>query len=128
MAKTYEAMLEPKKFTAKDGTVYHVGHIPCFYAQRMLMESGDALTSFNLSKIPQSVLLDLLANVAIECENGNKIVLADENTIETLLGTKTKTLIEIELKVIEENFGFFLDGSLREVFQPLMDRIAKTLS
>lgn len=128
MAKNYESMIEPKKFTAKDGTVYHVGHIPCFYAQRMLMESGDALTSFNISKIPQSVLLELLSNVAVECENGNRIVLENETVIETILGTKVKTLIEIELKVIEENFGFFLDGSLREVFQPLMDRITKALS
>jgi hypothetical protein len=119
MNKRYEELIEPKKFKA--GSVeYHVGKIPAFYAQRILLKSGAALKDFALDKIPEDVILDILSNVAVINDNGEPVVLDDIDVINVLLGDKTKELIEIELKAVEVNFGFFFDGSLREIFEPLM--------
>jgi hypothetical protein len=119
MNKRYEELIETKKFKA--GNVeYHVGKIPAFYAQRILLKSGAALRDFALDKIPEDVILDILSNVAVINDNGEPVVLDDIDVINILLGDKTKELIEIELKAVEVNFGFFFDGSLREIFDPLM--------
>lgn len=127
MNKRYEELIEPKKF--KSGNVeYHVGKIPAFYAQRILLKSGAALRDFALDKIPEDVILDILSNVAVINDNGEPVVLDDIDVINILLGDKTKELIEIELKAVEVNFGFFFDGSLREIFDPLMKIIMEATS
>jgi hypothetical protein len=122
MNKRYEELIEPKKFKA--GSIeYHVGKIPAFYAQRILLKSGSALKDFDLNKIPEDVILEILSHVAIINDNGEPVVLDNIDIINILLGSKTKELIEIELKAVEVNFGFFFDGSLRGIFDPLMKMV-----
>jgi hypothetical protein len=43
--------------------------------------------------------------------------------VNLLLGHNTKALIAIEMRAITENFGFFLDGDLREIFEPIVRRM-----
>ena len=78
MAKKFESLTEPKKFKYNDLT-YHVGKIPVFYAQRILLASGDALKDLNLSLVPESVILELLSYVAVENENGTTASLKFKN-------------------------------------------------
>lgn len=120
MAKKFEELIEPKKFTTGD-IEYHVGKIPAFYAQRILLKAGAALKDFDLAKLPEDVILEILSHVAIINSNGSPVILDDIDVINVLLGSNTDALIEIELKAIEENFRFFFDGSLREAFKPLME-------
>lgn len=119
MAKVFEQLIEPKKFMAGD-IEYHVGKIPAFYAQRILLKAGSALKDFDIARLPEDVITDILSYVAVVNTNGNPVVLDDIDVVNVLLGSKTKELIEIELKAIEVNFDFFFDGSLRTVFEPLM--------
>ena len=57
-------------------------------------------------------------------ENGVKVVLDDIDVINQLV-SDPKSLIALEIEEVKENFGFFFDGSLREVFQPLVDLITQ---
>lgn len=119
MAKVYEQLIEPIKFKTGD-IEYHVGKIPAFYAQRILLKAGGVIKDFNFAELPEDVLLELLSYVAIVNDSGVPIVLDGEEIINVLLGSKTKELIEIELKVVEVNFDFFFNGSLQKTFEPLI--------
>lgn len=123
MAKDYSSLIEPKKFKYKDSS-YHIGKIPVFYAQRLLLAAGDSLKELDLSLLPEAVILELLSYCAVDNENGVPVVL-DNIDIINMMVTDPKMLMTIELKVVEENFGFFFDGSLREVFLPIIDMISK---
>lgn len=118
----FEELKEPKKFTI--GNVeYYIAKIPAYYAQRLLIRSGEALKSFDVSKIPDDVLKELLSYTAVVNSKGDPIVLEDIETVNLLLGGDTKSLIAIEMQAIQENFGFFLDGGLREIFDPIVKRM-----
>lgn len=118
----FEELREPKKFTI--GNVeYYIAKIPAYYAQRLLIKSGEALKSFDVSKIPDDVLKELLSYTAVVNSKGDPIVLEDIETVNLLLGGDTKSLIAIEMQAIQENFGFFLDGGLREIFDPIVKRM-----
>ena len=118
MAKIFDKFKDPKSVTIGSLTAY-VSKIPAFYAQRILLALGESLVDLDVSKIPEPVLLDLLSYTAIETEKGAKIVLEDVAIINELI-QDPKDLIELELRVLEYNFSFFFDGSLRKVFEPLL--------
>lgn len=124
MAKIFDKFKDPKSVTIGSLTAY-VSKIPAFYAQRILLALGESLINLDASKIPEPVLLDLLSYTAIEREDGSKMVLEDIGIINELI-QDPKDLIELELKVLEYNFGFFFDGSLRKVFDPLIDLLKQS--
>ena len=121
MAKEFDKLLEPEKFKYNDMEFY-VAKIPVFYAQRLLLASGEALKELDVSKLPESVILELLSYTAVVNPQGNPVVLDNIDIINLLVKTPS-ALLAIEEKVIEVNFGFFFDGSLHEVFQPLVELI-----
>lgn len=121
--KTFEDLKDPEQF--KTGNIeYAVGKIPAFYAQRIMLASGEALGSLDVSKIPEPALLELLSYCAVKNPSGDYVVLDDVDVL-NLLVPSPKDLIAIELKAVEYNFGFFFDGSLREVFTPMVELIKK---
>ena len=122
--KTFEQLLNPKEIKIGKKT-YYTSTIPAFFAQRIMLAAGPALGDLDVSKLPESVILDILSYCAVVNENGVGIVLDDIDIINMSFDKPTH-LIELEMKEIEENFGFFFDGSLREVFRPLMELIKKS--
>ena len=118
----FEELIEPKKFNI-DNIEYYVGKIPAFYAQRILLKSGDALREFDMTKLPEEVITNILSYTAVVNGYGEPITLENLETVNLLLGHNTKALIAIEMQAITENFGFFLDGDLREIFEPIMKRM-----
>ena len=121
--KTFEQLKEPKE--CKTGNVeYAVSKIPAFFAQRIILAAGDALSNLDPTKIPESALLELLSYCAVKNPGGEYKVLDDVDVL-NLLVPNPKDLIAIELQAVEYNFGFFFDGSLREVFAPMVELIKK---
>ncbi len=118
----FEELIDPKKFNIDD-IEYYVGKIPAFYAQRILLKSGDALKDFDMTKLPEEVITDILKYTAVVNGHGEPITLDNLETVNLLLGHNTKALIAIEMRAITENFGFFLDGDLREIFEPIVRRM-----
>ena len=102
--------------------VFYVSTIPAFYAQRILLAAGPALADLDLSKLPEWVLLEILSYCAFQNENGVPVML-DGIDMVNMCVPDPRDLIALELKAVEENFGFFFDGSLRELFQPLLEKI-----
>lgn len=121
MAKKFEQLIKPVEFKIGSKKFY-TSTIPAFYAQRIMLNAGEALANLDVSKIPESTILEILSYSAFENENGIPVVLDGIEIINQCVESP-KELIELEMKVIEENFGFFFDGSLREVFQPLLKLI-----
>lgn len=119
MAKVFEKLKDPKEVKIGNLTCY-VSKIPAFYAQRILLASGSALTTLDMTKLPESVILELLSYTAVENANGGKVVLDGIEMIDVMV-QNPRDLIELELKAVEYNFSFFFDGSLREVFDPLVE-------
>lgn len=122
MAKVFEKLKDPKEEKIGDLTCY-VSKIPAFYAQRILLAGGEALTTLDMTKMPESVILELLSYTAVENANGGKVVLDGIEMVNVMI-ENPKDLIALELKLVEYNFGFFFDGSLREVFDPLAELIS----
>lgn len=118
----FEELIDPKKFNIDD-VEYYVGKIPAFYAQRILLRSGDALKEFDMTKLPEDVITDILSYTAIVNGHGEPVILDCPEMVNFLLGNNTKALIAIEMRAITENFGFFLDGDLREIFEPIVKRM-----
>ena len=124
MAKIFDKLKDPKKVSIGGLTCY-VSKIPAFYAQRIMLAAGESLASLDVSKVPESVILELLSYTAVENSNGNPIVLDEVEVINEMI-EDPKDLIELELRVLEYNFGFFFDGSLRKVFDPLIDLLKQS--
>lgn len=122
--KTFDELKEPKKI--KIGNLScAVGKIPAFYAQRIILAAGAALSDMDMSKLPESVILELLSYCAVQNPSGEFVVLDDVEVV-NLLVDSPKDLIELELNAVQHNFSFFLDGSLREVFEPLLEQVRKS--
>lgn len=122
MAKVFEKLKDPKEEKIGNLTCY-VSKIPAFYAQRILLAGGAALSTLDMTKLPESVILELLSYTAVENANGGKVVLDGIEMVNVMI-ENPKDLIALELKLVEYNFGFFFDGSLREVFDPLAELIS----
>lgn len=127
MEKTFEELIEPKKFKF-DGSEYWVGKIPAYQAQMLLLKSGDAIKAFDLTKIDEATVCELLTYAAVVNKTGDPIVLDSPEIVNMVIGNNTKLLIAIELQVIMENYGFFLDGGLRQIFSPIMERMQEALA
>lgn len=126
MSKLFEKLKDPSEIQIGGKTCY-VSKIPAFYAQRIILNAGEALTSLDMAKLPEPVILDLLSYTAVKFdETGTNVVLDSIDTVNSLIDNP-KDLIELELKLVEYNFGFFFDGSLREVFKPLEDLMKKSI-
>lgn len=123
MSKSFDQLKNPREF--KSGKQrFFVSTIPAFYAQRILLKSGEAMANLDLSKLPEEVVLEILSYTACENENGVKIVLDDIDIVNQMV-SDPKSLIALEIEEVKENFGFFFDGSLRDVFQPLVNLITR---
>ena len=122
--KSYDELQEPKEFKVGNLSCA-VGKIPAFYAQRIILAAGGALSDMDMTKLPESVILELLSYCAVKNPAGEYKVLDDLGVVNLLIDSP-KDLIAIEIKAVEYNFGFFLDGSLREVFAPLIEQVRKS--
>jgi hypothetical protein len=123
MSKSYEQLKNPREFKVGKHRFF-VSTIPAFYAQRILLKAGESMANLDLSKLPEDTVLEILSYTACENENGVKVVLDDIDIINQLV-SDPKSLIALEIEEVKENFGFFFDGSLREVFQPLVELITQ---
>ena len=123
MSKSYEQLKNPREFKVGKQRFF-VSTIPAFYAQRILLKAGESMANLDLSKLPEDTVLEILSYTACENENGVKVVLDDIDVINQLV-SDPKSLIALEIEEVKENFGFFFDGSLREVFQPLVELITQ---
>jgi hypothetical protein len=123
MAK-FDKLKDPKQITIGELTC-HVSKIPAFYAQRILLAGGEALATMNVAKLPEEVILALLEYTAVDNDNGGHIVLDSPEMVNEMIANP-KDLIALELQVIEYNFSFFFDGSLREVFAPLVELLKQS--
>lgn len=123
MSKSFDNLKNPNKINI-GGRAFYVSTIPAFYAQRIMLKAGHALADLDPTKIPEDVILELLSYAAFVNENGVKIVLDSIDIINECV-SNPKDLIELELAEIKENFGFFFDGSLREVFRPMLEMITQ---
>lgn len=121
MSKQFDSLKSPREFKIGQ-TRFFVSTIPAFYAQSILLRAGEAMANLDVSKLPEDVILDILSYTACENENGVKVVLDDIELVNTMVRSP-KDLIALEIEEIKENFGFFFDGSLREVFRPLVELI-----
>lgn len=124
MEKQFESLKNPKALTIGK-TKFYVSTIPAFYAQRIMLKAGPALAELDVTKIPEDVIVELLSYTAFENENGVPVVL-DSVEMVNMNVQNPKDLIALELAEIEENFGFFFDGSLQKVFQPLVDLMQRS--
>lgn len=122
--KSYDDLKEPKEVTIGKLSCA-VSKIPAFYAQRIILAAGSALSDMDMTKLPESVLLELLSYCAVKNPSGEYKVLDDLGVVNLLIDSP-KDLIALEIKAVEYNFGFFLDGSLREVFEPLLEQVKKS--
>lgn len=127
MEKTFEELIEPKKFKF-DNTEYWVGKIPAYQAQMLLLKSGDAIKAFDLTKIDEETIRELLKYSAIVNSSGDAVVLDSPEMVNAMIGSNTKLLISIELQIIMENYGFFLDGGLHQIFSPIMEKMEKAIT
>jgi hypothetical protein len=118
MEKSFDTLINPKKFKT-DNVEYYVGKIPAFFAQRILLSCGGEL---DITTIPEQVILDLLSYAAVVNKHGVPVVL-DGIEIINMMVEDPKVLLAIEVSIIEENFRFFYDGSLKEIFKPLIEMV-----
>lgn len=103
--KSYDDLKEPKEVTIGKLSCA-VSKIPAFYAQRIILAAGSALSDMDMTKLPESVLLELLSYCAVKNPSGEYKVLDDLGVVNLLIDSP-KDLIALEIKAVEYNFGFF---------------------
>ena len=126
MEKQFEQLIEPKKFNY-EGSEFYVGKIPAYNAQKIMLRSGDALKKFDMTKLDEETILELLSYSAVVNKGGEAIVLDSPEMVNAVIGQNTELLIAIEVQILMENYGFFLDGAIRRIFDPLIEKMAKAM-
>lgn len=102
---------------------YVLSSIPAFQAQKLLMKAIGALASGNVADVPPDVMLELLSYAAIINQNGAEVQFENEELVDMMVGSPVE-LIELESRMVEKNFGFFGDGSIRSALSRLMKTMA----
>lgn len=121
--KTLQELINPKTFNLADGKRFYVGKIPAFEAQKIVLKCAPVLTGGNISALPQDTILELLSYCAIDNQSKEAIVLENEDLVNMLVPSPLD-LIKIELKSVEVNFGFLLDGSIGKVLEDFQSKSA----
>lgn len=96
------------------GRDYIVSHIPAFTAKAIYEKIIPAIEQFGdigKSMLPDEVVKTMFAHVATLDDKCHYEVLATEDAVNKYL-VDFGDFIELTAKVIEVNFGFFVDGTL----------------
>lgn len=108
-----DQFLDPKEVTV-GGKVYKISRIPALKAHgiysRIIRSVGD-LGKLGMTMLPEDITRELFGYCAAKNEAGGWTVLDTEDSINSFL-PKLIDLIDLQLKMVEENFGFFNDGRL----------------
>ena len=108
-----EQFLDAKEVTVGDKT-YKISRIPALKAHgiysRIVRSVGD-LGKLGMTMLPEDITRELFGFCAAKNEAGGWTVLDTEDSINTYL-PRLIDLIALQLKMVEENFGFFEDGRL----------------
>ena len=121
MNKAGNRLKEPEevKVVGCDETFF-VSTIPATVAQDLLLGAMGAITSKDVSKLPPDTRKKLMSYVSKKMGDlpvEESILLDNDTAIDTYCSTFT--LIQLELKEIERNFGFLFDGSLQKMLETM---------
>lgn len=120
MAKA-AAFIDPEAVEI-DGQKFWISKIPAFTAQEIFMSAVQAFQNKDASSLPKGTMLKLCSYVAVPG--------ADENDFHTGIPLDTEasinvnvnnvfTLLQVEVKMIEKNFGFLFDGRLQKALESI---------
>ena len=101
-------------------TFFFISQIPATVSQDILLGAMGAITSKDVSKLPKDTRSKLMSHVAIKMGDlpvEEAVLLDNDNAIDSYCDTFT--LIQLEFKMIEKNYGFLFDGSLQEMLGTL---------
>lgn len=102
---------------------YFVSLIPAVPAQKILFKAFGSFSSGGLSNIPDDIIAELLTYAGTYNASGAEVQFATPGIIETM-GIPLTDLMELEVAMVEKNFGFFGDGTLNRI----ADRLAKLMT
>lgn len=121
MNKAGNRLKEPEEVKVKGcDSTFFISQIPATVSQDILLGAMGAITSKDVSKLPKDTRSKLMSHVAIKMGDlpvEEAVLLDNDNAIDSYCDTFT--LIQLEFKMIEKNYGFLFDGSLQEMLGTL---------
>ena len=120
--------LRDKTDITVNGRKYFISAIPATKAQRMLLAGFAAFKSFfgggGLSAFPAELLTELNSYAGAYNCNGGEVQFLDDDITDDMIGGNLMDLIEVQVALVEKNFGFFGDGRLSAA----VERLTKVLA
>lgn len=116
MAKA-AAFIDPEQVEI-DGEKFWISKIPAFNAQEIFMSAIQAFQMKDASSLPKGTMLKLMSYVAVPGADENDYHVGIPLETEASINVNVKdvfTLLQVEVKMIEKNYGFLFDGRLQEV-------------
>ena len=115
-------LVDPELVTV-DGSEnrFFISKIPAYASQEILLGALSAIQSKDVSQLPQGTVDKLMSYVS--CQMGDSdcdesILLNTKNTIDAYCDD-VYVLVQLELKMIERNYGFLFDGRLQKALEAL---------
>lgn len=102
---------------------YFVSKMPAFEAQKMLLKAFGAFASGSVADIPPELLIELLSYAGAYNAANTEVQFIDEEVLGMMV-TDPMDLMEIEVQLVEYNFGFLASGRITDI----MERLGKVFS
>lgn len=118
-----EKVLLNKEDIEIDGKKYFISSIPAIQAQRMLVRAFGAFSKGDVAGLSADILEELLGYAGAYNPNGAEVQFLDEEIIGMMVSDPA-VLMEIEVRMVEKNFGFLADGRLNRVVERLSRALA----
>lgn len=110
------------------GKVYLLSHIPALPAQKIyadIIKASAGYGDIGMTMLPRDITMALMKYCAVKAEDGGWFPIEREEDV-NIHFPNLIDLIAVQLKLIDLNFGFLTDGSLRDLLGvPEMDATPK---
>ena len=107
-----------------NGRKFFISSIPATKAQRMLIAAFGAFKSFfsqgagGIAAFPAELLTELNSYAGAYNDSGAQVQFVDDD-ITDMMVDNPMDLMEVQVALVEKNFGFFADGRLNRVVERL---------
>lgn len=98
---------------------YYISKIPAYESQSILLSALSAFQNQDVSQLPQGTVNKLMSYVS--CKMGDagveESILLDTQAMIDAYCDDVFVLLQLELKMVEKNYGFLFDGRLQKALE-----------